>query len=95
MDTLDGLHTDTITLMAARRCTLSPEAAARYEQRWTAVHERLTKELRATPIETKLLRLEALMESGKEMGWSRSSDDEDDRVWRIWMELRRKMHGPS
>ena len=46
-------------------------------------------------METKLCRLAALMESAREMGWSRSLDDEDDEARARWTALRRAWLGET
>ena len=46
-------------------------------------------------METKLYRLAALMESAREMGWSRSLDDEDDEARTRWTALRRAWLGET
>ena len=81
--------------MMETRQPISPQAAARYEQRWAIAHKRLAEELRATPMETKLRRLAALMESASEFGWSRSLDAEDELVRARWMALRRARLGKA
>ena len=71
-----------MTSMATIHRPTSPHAAARYQKRWAIARKRLIEELRATSMETKLYRLAALMESAREMGWSRSlePDEQDDAV---------------
>ena len=69
---------DTMTSMVATRQPVSPQAAARYLERWAIARERLDEELRATSMEAKLHQLANLMQSAGEMGWSRSLDEEDD-----------------
>ena len=86
---------DTMTSMGATRQPLSPQAAARYQERWAIARERLNEELRATSMETKLRQLANLMQSAREMGWSRSPDEEDDAVRARWMALRRAKLGKA
>jgi len=74
---------------------ISPQAAARYRERWAITRERLNEELRATSMETKLHQLATLMQSAREMGWSQSLDDEDDMVRARWMALRRAILGKA
>ena len=81
--------------MDAKRPPLSPQAAARYIQRWAIVRGRLIKERRATSMETKLHRLAALMASAREMGWSGAPDVEDHAVRRRWTALKRAMSGEA
>ena len=81
--------------MDAKRPPLSPQAAARYMQRWAIVRGRLIEEQRATSMETKLHRLAALMASAREMGWSGTLDAEDEAVRRRWTALRRAMSGEA
>ena len=81
--------------MGAHHQPLSPQAAARYRQRWAIAGSRLIEELRATSMETKLHQLARLMESAREMGWSRSLDEEDDKVRARWMALRRAKLGDT
>ena len=78
-----------MTSMVATRQPISPQAAARYRERWAIARERLDEELRATSMEAKLHQLANLMQSAREMGWSRSLDEEDDAVRARWMALRR------
>ena len=78
-----------MTSMVASRQPISPQAAVRYRERWAIARKRLDEELRATSMETKLRQLANLMQSAREMGWSRSLDEEDDAVRARWMELRR------
>ena len=70
---------------------ISPRAALEYRRRWALVNRRLAEELRATPMETKLLQLAALMASAREAGWSPSLEAEDEAVRERWMALRRAM----
>ena len=86
---------DTMPSMVATRQPISPQAAARYQERWAIVRERLDEELRATTMETKLRQLADLMQSAREMGWSQSLDEEDDAVRARWMALRRAKLGKS
>ena len=81
--------------VVASRQPISPQAAARYRERWAIARERLNEELRATSMETKLRQLANLMQSAREMGWSQSLDDEDDAVRARWMALRRAMLGKA
>ena len=81
--------------MVATRPPLSPQAAVRYRRRWAIARERLLEELRTTSMETKLCRLAALMESAREMGWSRSLDEEDDEARTRWTALRRAWLGET
>jgi len=81
--------------MVAIHRPISPQAAARYRHRWAIARRRLIEELRATSMETKLRRLAMLMESAREMGWSRSLDEEDDAVRARWMALRRAKLGKA
>lgn len=81
--------------MIETRAPISPQAAARYEQRWAIARKRLAEELRATPMETRLRRLAALMESASEFGWTRSLDAEDELVRARWMALRRARLGKA
>ena len=46
-------------------------------------------------METKLRKLATLMQSAREMGWSRSLDEEDDAVRARWMALRRAKLGEA
>ena len=75
--------------MAENRRPISPEAAAGYMDRWAAGERRLIRERRATPMETRLRQLAALMASASEMGWSGALDAEDDAVQARWMAARR------
>ena len=84
---------DTMTSMVSTRQPVSPQAAARYRERWAIARERLDEELRATSMEAKLGQLANLMQSAGEMGWSRSLDEEDDAVRARWMALRRATLG--
>ena len=86
---------DTMTFMVATRQPISPQAAARYRERWAIARERLDEELRATSMEAKLRQLANLMQSAREMGWSRSLDEEDDAVRARWMALRRARLGKA
>ena len=70
--------------MDAKRRPLSPQAAARYMQRWPIVRRRLVEEQRATSMETRLHRLAALMASAREMGWSGTLNAEDGTVRKRW-----------
>ncbi len=79
--------------MVAPPQPISPQAAARYRERWAITRERLDEELRATSMDTKLHQLATLMQSAREMGWSRSLDEEDDMVRAKWMALRRAKLG--
>ncbi len=79
--------------MVAAPQPISPQAAARYRERWAITRERLDEELRATSMDTKLHQLATLMQSAREMGWSRSLDEEDDMVRAKWMVLRRAKLG--
>lgn len=81
--------------MDANRRLLSPQAAARYMQRWPIVRGRLVEERRATSMETRLYRLAGLMASARAMGWSGAPDPEDDAVRRRWTALRRAMSGEA
>ena len=84
---------DTMTSMVATRQPVSPQAAARYRERWAIAREQIDEELRATSMEAKLRQLANLMQSAGEMGWSQSLDEEDDAVRARWMALRRTMLG--
>lgn len=64
--------------MVSTRRPISPQAAARYLERWAIARKRLDEELRATSMEAKLRQLANLMQSAREMGWSQSLDEEDD-----------------
>ena len=75
--------------------SISPRAALEYRRRWALVNRRLTEELRATSMETKLRQLAALMASAGEMGWSRSLAAEDEAVRERWMALRRAQLGKA
>ena len=86
---------DTMTSMVATRQPISPQAAARYRERWAIARERLNEELRATSMEAKLRQLVNLMQSADEMGWSQSLDEEDDAVRARWMALRRAGFGDA
>ena len=86
---------DTMTFMVATRQPTSPQAAARYRERWAIARERLNEELRATSMEAKLRQLVNLMQSADEMGWSQSLDEEDDAVRARWMALRRAGFGDA
>ena len=68
---------------------ISTQGAIRYRQRWAVARKRLIEELRHTSMETKLHRLATLMESAREMGWSRSPDEVDEIARARWMALRR------
>ena len=46
-------------------------------------------------METKLRQLASLMQSAREMGWSRPLDEEDDAVRAKWMALRRAKLGKA
>ncbi len=59
------------------------------------VQRRLTEELRATSMETKLLQLAALMASAREMGWSVSLEAEDNATRDRWMALKRTKLGKA
>ena len=78
-----------MTNMAAIPQVISPQYAARYLERWAIARARLSEELRATPMETKLRQLASLMQSAREMRWSRSLDEEDNAVRAWWMTLGR------
>ena len=82
-----------MTDMVAIPQVISPEDAARYQERWAIARARLSEELRATSMETKLRQLASLMQSAREMGWSWSLDEEDDAVRARWMALRRATLG--
>ena len=82
-----------MTNMVATRQPISPQDAARYQERWAIVRERLNEELRGTSMETKLRQLASLMQSAREMGWSQSLDEENDAVRARWMALRRATLG--
>ena len=85
---------DTMALMAEnRRPPISPEAAAGYMERWALAEQRLVRERRETPMETRLHQLAALMASAPAMGWSGALDDEDDAVRERWMAARRSELG--
>ena len=71
---------DTMTAMVASHQSISPLAAARYQERWTIARKRLNEELRATSMDTKLRQLANLMQSARAMEWSQSLDEEDDAV---------------
>ena len=86
---------DTMTSMVATRQPISPQAAARYQERWEIARKRLNEELRATSMEAKLRQLVNLMQSADEMGWSQSLDEEDDAVRERWMALRRAKPGKA
>ena len=86
---------DTMTPMIATRQPISPQAAARYQERWSIASKRLNEELRATSMETKLRQLAKLMQSAREMGWSQSLDEEDDAVRAMWMAIRRTRLGKA
>ncbi len=86
---------DTMTFMVATRQPISPQAAARYRERWAIARKRLDEELRATSMEAKLRQLSNLMQSAREMGWSQSLDEEDDAVRTRWMALRRARLGKA
>ena len=59
------------------------------------MQRRLTEELRATSMETKLLQLAALMASAREMGWSVSLEAEDNAIRGRWMALKRTKLGKA
>ena len=82
-----------MTSMVATHQPISALAAARYRRRWAIVRKRLIEELRATSMESKLRQLAGLMQSAREMGWSRSQEEEDDAVRARWMALRRATLG--
>ena len=81
--------------MPANRHPLSPQDATRYLQRWAVARRRLTEELRATSMETKLHQLAALMQSARELRWSQSLDAEDDVIHARWQAVRRATLGES
>ena len=84
-----------MTSMVATRQPISPQAAARYRERWEIARKRLNEELRATSMEAKSRQLVNLMQSADEMGWSQSLDEEDDAVRARWMALRRAKLGKA
>ena len=84
-----------MTSMVAIRQPISPQAAARYRERWAIARERLNEELRASSMETKLRQLGSLMQSAREMGWSQLLDEEDNAVRARWMALRRAKLGKA
>ena len=84
-----------MTSMVAIRRPISPQAAARYQERWAIARERLNEELRATSMETKLRQLASLMQFAREMGWSQALAEEDDAVRARWMALRRAKLGKA
>ena len=81
-------------LMAENRRPISPETVAVYMERWAPpAEQRLVRERRATPMETRLHRLTAPMASASEMGWSGALDDEDAAVRERWTAARRSELG--
>ena len=84
-----------MTSMVATRQPISPQDAARYQERWAIVRERLCEELRTTSMEAKLRQTAALMRSARAMGWSRALDEEDNAVRAKWMALRRVTLGDA
>ena len=86
---------DTMMAVVATRRPISPQDAARYQERWALARERLNEELRATSMEAKLRQLANLMQSAREMGWSRTPDEEDDAVRARWMAIRRAKLGKA
>ena len=82
-----------MTSMVATRQPISPQDAARYQERWAIARERLNEERRATSMETRLRQVAGLMRFAREMEWSQSLDEEDDAVRARWMALRRAKIG--
>ena len=75
------------------RRPISPQDAAGYARRWSAVRKRLVEERRAMSMETRLRRLAALMESAREMGWYGKAEAEKDALRKKWMTVRRALRG--
>jgi len=68
---------------------ITKEDARAFLARWEAVNESEREELRATPIEVKFRQLAALVNGTKALGWSEAMAAEEDKVRRLWNQLRR------
>lgn len=71
---------------------ISKAEAQAYHARWKAANAAEREELRATPIETKLRQLAAMMASVKSFGWDESLQAEEIEVRKRWGRLRRNLH---
>lgn len=67
---------------------MTPDTAVRFLARWRLVNDAEIAELRATPIETKLRQLSALMASVTALGWHDALDADTDAVRERWRRLR-------
>lgn len=66
---------------------MTREEARLYMERWKAVNEFTDAERRRKSVSEKVREMETLYQFGREMGWTRQSDDED-KVWARWNRLR-------
>ncbi len=62
-----------------------------YKRRWQLVEEREIEELRAATPEHKMRQLAALMASVDAMGWRKSLEEDDLRIWKTWQKLRERL----
>jgi hypothetical protein len=73
--------------------TITPEEARAYFRRWELVRDVEARELRRTPMETKLQQLAALMASRQVFGPEPDREAETQVVRERWARLRRTLSG--
>ncbi|HEY3136396.1 MAG TPA: hypothetical protein VGL29_10250 [Blastocatellia bacterium] len=66
---------------------MTKEEARRFKEGWRLVNEFTNEEARRKTVSQRLRELEMLYEFGKEMGWTKS-DNEQEEVWARWNRLR-------
>jgi hypothetical protein len=72
---------------------ITPEEARAYFRRWELVREAETRQVRRTPMETKLQQLAALMDSRHVFGPEPDREAETRVVRERWARLRRALSG--
>ena len=68
---------------------MKPDEARACVERWKEVERAENAELRQTSADTKLLQLDALVQSASLFDWS-VEDRENERVRELWVTLRRR-----
>lgn len=74
------------------RVHISKKEARNFKKRWLRVNREEIRELRRTPIMTKLKQLASLMFSVEELGWKKMLGSGESEVRKRWNRLRKLGH---
>jgi len=77
-------------LMRPKKPLITKSEARAWKRRWKIINDFERKELRRTPLETKLRQLAAMMRMARELGLDRTDDEEVKAIRKVWVRMKRK-----